>query len=261
MNLAKLASILFFSSLLLLFQMPLQAESYQARIVRVQGQVYVVNSEGKKRSAEQSDFLVNTDETVVTSKNSKAVLQFNNGTLSVLSQKSSLRVEQSGWLSQLGGRVYYVFRKVFGKQKSKKVKTKFATIGIRGTTFIVDADEGSQQVALQEGKLNIESPDDDYEFYKPEKEADDFAAFKQQAMQRQQEMNDEFGEYKKNIGKEFVEYKKSFDLKANRVVSFSGKRVDESDLDKDWTASFDGFADFSKEYSDAYKELEGSTEN
>lgn len=259
MKLTKLAGILLVSSSLF-FQSTLQAENFRARIVKVQGQVYVVNSEGEKREPEKKQFLVNSNETVVTSKNSKAVIQFEDGAMSVLDQKSSLRVEQSGWLSQLGGKIYYVFRKVVGKEKPKKVRTKFATIGIRGTTFIVDAEDASQQVALQEGKLNLESPGDDYEIHKPAPTADDFAAFKQQAAQRKQALDEEFSDYKKNIGKEFVEYKKSFDLDANKVVSFNGNRVDENTLDGDWTTSFDDFADFSKDYIDAYKELDQSAQ-
>lgn len=259
MKFTTLAGILLVLSSIL-FQSTLQAENFRARIVKVQGQVYVVNSEGEKRQPDTKQFLVNSNETVVTQKNSKAVIQFEDGAMSVLDQKSSLRVEQSGWLSQLGGKIYYVFKKVIGKQKPKKVRTKFATIGIRGTTFIVDAEDASQQVALQEGKLNIESPDDDYEIHKPAPAAADFAAFKQQAAQRQQALDDEFSDYKTNIGKEFVEYKKSFDLEANKVVSFKGKRVDENTLDKDWALSFDDFADFSKDYISAYKELDQSAE-
>jgi len=255
MKLTKLAGILIVSSSLL-FQSTLQAENFRARIVKVQGQVYVVNTEGEKREPEKKQFLVNSNETVVTSENSKAVIQFEDGAMSVLDQKSSLRVEQSGWLSQLGGKIYYVFRKVIGKNKPKKVRTKFATIGIRGTTFIVDAEDTSQQVALQEGKLNLESPGDDYEIHKPAATADEFAAFKQQAAQRQKALDNEFSDYKKNIGKEFVEYKKSFDLDANKVVSFNGNRVDENTLDENWESSFDDFADFSKDYIDAYKKFD-----
>ena len=259
MNLTKLASILLVFTPII-FQSTLQAENFRARIVKVQGQVYVINDEGEKRQPEKMQFLVNSNETVVTSKDSKAVLQFEDGAMSVLDQKSSLRVERSGWLSQLGGKVYYIFRKVLGKDKPKRVRTKFSTIGIRGTTFIVNVEENSQQVALQEGKLNIESPGDDYEFYKPVTTADDFAAFKQQAKQRDQDLRDEFSDYKQKMTKDFVEYKKSFDLKANKVVSFNANRVDENDLNKDWETSFDDFADFSKEYIDAYKELDLSTE-
>jgi len=257
MNLTKLVSALLVLSFFI-FHTGLRAENSRAKIVKVQGEVYVTNTSGDKRKVDSKEFLVNSNETVVTSKGSKAVVQFDDGAMSVLDEKSSLRVEKSGWLSQLGGKVYYVFRKVFGKEKSRKVTTKFATIGIRGTIFIIDVETGNQQVALQEGKLNIESPDDDYEFLKPAAVTGDFNAYQKQEQETQQKLRDEFKDYKKSISKEFIEYKKNFDLEANKVVNFNGKRVDESDLDNDWKSSFDGFADFSRDYIGAYKELDES---
>ncbi len=257
MNLKNLISILLLLSFFV-FQTALHAESSRAKIVKVEGDVYVTSASGKKTKVDSNEFLVNSNETVITQKGSKAILEFDNGSMSVLDEKSSLRVEKSGWLSQLGGKVYYVFRKVFGKEKSRKVTTRFATIGIRGTIFIVDVSEGNQQVALQEGKLNIESPDAAYEFYKPAAVADEFAAYQRQEKQRQQELKQEFTDYKKDIDKAFIEYKKSFDLEANKVVSFNGKRVNEADLNSDWNAAFDDFVDFSKDYVGAYKELDES---
>lgn len=253
---------LIFSIILFIFssQSLVQAENFRARIVKVQGQVYVVNSQGEKRLPKKQQFLVSSNETVVTQNGSKAVLQFDDGAMSVLGEKTSLKVEESGWLSQLSGKVYYVFRKIMGKQKSRKIKTKFATIGVRGTTFIVDANMQNQQVALQEGKLNIESPGDDYEIVKEQAAADDFAAFKQRAVEKQKKLNQEYTDYKKSINQQFIEYKKSFDLEANKVVSFSGRRVSEDDLDNDWQASFDDFSTFSKDYIGAYKELNKETE-
>lgn len=260
MKTIKLVSLFFILSTMI-FQTTANAESFRARIVKVEGHVYVVNAEGEQRKPDKKQYLVNSNETVITRKDSKAVIQFEDGAMSVLDEKSSLRVEQSGWLSQLGGKVYYVFRKVFGRDRPKKVKTKFATIGIRGTTFIVNIDSNNQQVALQEGKLNIESPGEDYAVIKPEADLDDFEAFKKQSEQRKKAMQDEFSDYKKNLKKEFVEYKKSFDLEANKVINISGLRVRESELDQGWESSFDSFSEFSKDYIDAYKELEQDTES
>ena len=66
MNFIKLVSTLFVLSPLL-FQSTLLAENFRARIVKVEGQVYVMNSEGEKRKPEKMQFLVNSDETVITS--------------------------------------------------------------------------------------------------------------------------------------------------------------------------------------------------
>lgn len=255
MKMLKLASLLILLSTTV-YQSVAQAEAFRARIVKIEGQVYIINSEGEQRTPEKKQYLVNSNETVITRKDSKAVIQYEDGVMSVLDEKSSIRVEQSGWLSQLGGKVYYVFRKVFGTGNPKKIKTKFATIGIRGTTFIVDMNNENQQVALKEGKLNIESPDENYEVIKKKGVAEGFNEFRQQAAESQQAMEDEFSEYKKNTNEEFIEYKKSFDLDANKVISVNGNRVNESELDKDWEDSFDNFSDFSKDYIGAYRELD-----
>ena len=255
MKILKLVS-LFITLSAIVYQSAAHAESFRARIVKIEGQVYIINSQGEQRRPEKKQYLVNSNETVITRKDSKAVIQYEDGVMSVLDEKSSIRVEQSGWLSQLGGKVYYVFRKVFGTNKTKKVKTKFATIGIRGTTFIVDMNSEDQQVALKEGELNIESTDENYEVIKSQGVAEEFEAFRKQAVQSGQAMEDEFTDYKKNIKKEFIEYKKSFNLHANKVISVKGNRVSESELNKDWEASFESFSEFSKDYIGAYQELD-----
>lgn len=232
-----------------------QADDFRGRIVKLQGEVYVLNERGEQRHPEKTKFLVNTNETVITRSGAKAVVQFDDGALTVLDERSRLRVEETGWLSQLGGKVYYIFRKVFGTERRRQVKTNFATIGVRGTVFIVYETEDGKGVALEEGKLNIESPGDDYELRQTQ-QVDDFAAFKQQMQQDAGAFQQEFDDYRSNIEKEFVEYKKDFDLEANRVVSFDGNRVTETELDNTFKADFDNFSNYAQDYIDAYRELD-----
>lgn len=234
-----------------------QADEFRARLVKVQGEVYVINKQGEERAPEKNSYLINQNETVVTREGGKAVVQFDDGAMSVLDEKSSLRVEQAGWLSQLSGKVFYVFRKVFGK-KQPKVKTQFATIGIRGTTFIVYATGDTSGIALKEGKINIQSPGEAYAIHRKQ-QAGDFDAFKQQMRESQQAMEREFQQYKKDIQDEFVEYKKSFDLEANRIIEFDGNRVNENELSGDVMMEFEQFESFSQDYIDAYKELDEET--
>ncbi len=235
------------------------ASDFRARIVKVEGEVYVVNEKGEKRAPEKSKYLVNEMDTVVTQKGSKAVVQFDDGAMSVLDEKSSLRVEQEGWLSQLSGKVYYVFRKVFGKKEPRKVKTKFATIGIRGTTFIVYENDDDKGIALQDGKLNIESPGAEYAIHKSQ-QADDFESFKEQMREKEENLQREYRDYRENLKKEFVEYKKSFDLEENRLVRFDGNRVDETELSDNMKSEFAEFASFAGDYINAYKELDQTVE-
>jgi len=253
-----LASQLAFLASTFMIAQNVQADDFRGRILKVQGEVYVVDGRGNRRAPEKTKFLLRKDETVVTKKGAKAVVQFNDGALSVLSGKSSVRVEQSGWLSQLGGKVYYLFRKVVGKKESKKVKTDFTTIGIRGTVFIVTADENNQGVALSEGKLNLESPGKAYEIHK-QKPDHDFNSLISEAKEKREELNREYKEYKKQLAKDFVEYKKSFDMEANKVISFTGNRVDETELTNDIKGEFENFESFAKDHIDAFQELEEET--
>ena len=260
----KKTTLTFRTGLLLSLSFHIQLASaddqFRARIVKLQGEVHVIDDRGERRDPEKTKFLVNKMDTVVTGDNARAVVQFDDGAMSVLDEKSSLRVEEAGWISQLSGKVYYLFRKVFGsKQEPKKVKTKFATIGIRGTTFIVNADDDEQSVALQEGRLNIESPGKDYEIHK-QRQADDFASFKQQMQEKQDALQREYREYRENVAREFIEYKKSFDLEAHRMIRFDGNRVNEVELSDRIQEEFENLESFAGDYIQAYKELEESTE-
>ena len=243
---------------LALFSINASANESRGRIVKIQGDVHIINDKGETRSPGKSNFLVNNNETVVTEKGSKAVIEFDDGALSVLNEKSKIKVEKAGWLSHLSGKIYYFFKKVSSKEKPRKVKTAFTTIGIRGTTFIVSDETGDQRVALEEGKLNIESPDEPYEIHKPTT-ADDFESFKKQLQEKRDVLDKEYSDYKDKVEKDFVEYKKSFDLEANRVISFSGNRVDETELSGSAKDEFGDFSDYAKEHLKSFKELEDST--
>jgi len=180
---------------------------------------------------------------ILTKKGARIVVQFDDGALSVLDEKSRLRVEKTSWFSYLGGKVYFTFKKVFGD--TRKIKTRAATIGVRGTTFIISENVKGEAVALKEGLLDVESNGPVFEIHK-KKVMDEFAQFKQQHQQAQQDMKDEFESYKQQTTNEFIEYRKQFTLKPNRVISLSGYRVDEvamNDADKADFESFESEAD------------------
>ncbi|MDH5473742.1 MAG: FecR domain-containing protein [Gammaproteobacteria bacterium] len=235
-----------------IFAGALQADNIRGRIVKIQGQVFIVNDNNERRTPEKSNFLVNNGETVVTDENSKAVIQFAGGVLSVLDEKSRLRVEKAGWFSQLSGKAYYIFKKVFNKQP-QKVYTKFATIGIRGTAFIVNASDNDNMIALEEGNLKIESPGDDYAIRKQRK-TDDFSDFRNEHQRQLQMMDQEYSDYKKQLENEFFEYKKSFELAADYQVSFNGRNVEQVAISSDIKRAFGDFTYFAAEYISAYKE-------
>ncbi len=223
----------------------------RGRILKASGEVSVIDVRGERRKVIESNVVIREMDTIVTKKGGKAVVRFSDGALSVLDEKSSLRVEKTNWFSHIGGKIYFTFRKVFGPPK--KIQSKFATIGIRGTTFIIYDDENGEGVALQEGELEIESPEGEFEIHK-QKVADDFIAFKQQAEEKKKALKNEFDEYKKQVTKEFIEYKKSFTLEANRVIRFDGKRVDETEMDDNVKAEFASFEEEAGEMLKVFRE-------
>ena len=213
---------------------------YRGKVLKFSGDVEVVNAKGEKRSVKEADEVLNENDTIVTKQGARIVVQFEDGALSVLDEKSRLRVEKTSWFSYLGGKVYFTFKKVFGEPR--RVKTRAATIGVRGTTFIISENDehNGESVALKDGLLQVESTGPAFEIHK-KKEMDEFAQFKQQHQQAKQAMQNEFEQYKKQTQKEFVEYRRVFTLQPNRVINLSGYRVDETGMTEADRADFESF--------------------
>ena len=231
----------FFSAitiLVLVFYTCASADEYSAKVIKADGEVHVIDADGQRHTVDESGFHVREMDTIVTAEGGNAVVSFDNGVMSVLDENSRLQVEKTGWLSHLGGRIYFTFKKVFGK--SRQVKTRFATLGIRGTTFIIYDDNNGQGVALQEGLLDIESPGPVFEIHR-QQQLDDFETFKQQALQQQQDMRREYDDYRDQVQRDFIEFKSNFTLQPNRVIRFDGVRVDETAIDENVKAEFDNF--------------------
>lgn len=222
------------------FSVLAEQSGFRGKVLKFSGDVEVINANGEKRVVKSVNESLNENDTIVTKKNARVVVQFDDGALSVLDEKSRLRVEKTSWFSYLGGKVYFTFKKVFGQPR--QVKTRAATIGIRGTTFIISENENQdgESVALQEGLLDVESTGPAFEIHK-KKVMDEFAQFKQQGQQAKQVMQDEFSQYKKQTQAEFIEYRREFTLQPNRVISLSGYRVDETEMSDADRADFESF--------------------
>jgi len=228
------------------------AEGFRGRIIKVQGDVKVLMSDGNSHRPEKLNNLVKEAETIITSADSKAVVQFNDGSMAVLNESSSLLVEKSEWLSQLGGKIYFAFKKIFGK-KPRKIKTGFVTLGIRGTSFIVDSNAGSESVALQEGSLHVESPGDGFEVEKEKPVVNEFDAYMQAQKGNAEEMQKEFADYSSNMNKEFTEFVKEFTLEPNKMISFNGNKVSKTDITENIRQEFSSLEEFAGDIVNEYK--------
>ena len=220
------------------FMLMADQEKIRGKVLKFSGDVEVVNAKGETRFVKKTDEPLNEMDTIVTNKGAQIVVQFDDGALSVLDEKSRLRVEKTSWFSYLGGKVYFTFKKVFGE--TRRIKTRAATLGIRGTTFIISDNEVGESVALKEGLLDVESNGPVFEIHK-KKIMDEFAQFKQQHQKAQQDMKDEFEQYKQQAKNEFIEYRQQFTLQPNRVINLSGYRVDEAAMNDANKADFESF--------------------
>ena len=229
-----------------------EQNKYRGKVLKFNGDVEIVNAKGEKRLIKKVDEAVSEMDTIVTKKDASIVVQFNDGVLSVLDEKSRLRVEKTSWFSYLGGKVYFTFKSFFGEPR--RVKTRAATIGVRGTTFIISENEkqNGETVALKEGLLKIESTGPAFEIHK-KKIIDEFAQFKQQRQQEKQVMQNEFEQYKQQNRQEFVEYRRQFTLQPNRVINLSGYRVDEIAMTKENKADFELFESAAEDLIEAFR--------
>jgi hypothetical protein len=114
---------------------------------------------------------------IVTEAGQKIALQTIEGDVLAVDGKSKVKLVKPGFFSQLFGKVFYFF--IPREDQDVTVKTSTATIGIRGTKFIIDSasddatggDVAADKVSLVEGKLNFQSNDDET-----------FALYKQRAL-------------------------------------------------------------------------------
>ncbi|MFC1589822.1 hypothetical protein ACFL3P_06095, partial [Pseudomonadota bacterium] len=96
------------------------AEEGRGQILKTTGVVKIINAQGEAREVTGSEVVVKENDTVTTGEGGNAVVRFNDGALTILDEKSSLQVEKKNWLSHLGGKIYFTFRKVFGDSQQVK---------------------------------------------------------------------------------------------------------------------------------------------
>lgn len=217
-----------------------EPDNARGKVLKFTGDVEVLDVNGESRAVTSVDMPLNEMDTIVTKKSSRVVVRFDDGAFSVLDEKSRLRVEKTSWFSYLGGKVYFTFKKVFGEPR--RVKTRAATIGVRGTTFII-SDIGEQEgesVALKEGLLQIESTGPNFEIHK-KKILDEFERFKLEQQRAKADVRDEFERYKQEAMQDFIEYQHEFTLHPDRVINLSGYRVDETAMSAGDEKDFETF--------------------
>ncbi|MEA3523149.1 MAG: FecR family protein [Campylobacterota bacterium] len=219
-----------FFIIVLMFMSMLGAKEI-AVVEKFKGSVKLLKADSIKKIRVKQGQKIDIGDRLSTSSSASALIRLLDGSEIVLKGSSSIEFPSLIEVAQNSGSVYYKISKR-DRSGALRVSTPFAIIGIKGTSFIVKSD-GNASIALEEGRIGIESVGEAYELYRQKiiAEYDRFLL----------EQSNAFEAYKQEQLKGSKLIVKSFDLEAGKQVSFNNKRVDEASLSQESKAEFDEF--------------------
>ena len=192
-------------------------------VQKVEGIVKVKHKGSIKKSKVDVGYAIQEGDILSTFGKGQALLKLIDGSSVVLGKKSVISFDAPLKWSQKEGKVYYKITKK-GTKKALKIKTDFAIIGIKGTTFIVSAEDSKGYVALKEGLIGIASIKEAFRLYKKKvlSEYENYVKTQQREFEKFKQAGEEY----------VVTTTKEFDLHAGNVVSFSEDKAVERPLQK-----------------------------
>ncbi len=197
----------------------------------VKGSVKVKSQGSFKKSKLKVGSQLKKGDLVTTSKKATAVIKLLDGSTLVLDVSSTLHFASANLAEQKEGKIFYKITSRDAKN-SLKVKTPFAIIGIKGTTFIVNAGDDSS-VKLKEGLVGIQSIKEEFELYRKAVQAEYNKYLSDQEAAYQKYLNEQ--------NKGAAEMTKEFDLQAGNTISFDGQKVNEQAWTKEDDVEFERF--------------------
>lgn len=219
--------------LILLFTASVSLADDSIEVVTSEGSVMVGDAQGKSKKPVQSKSIVQAGNVLTTGPSARAVVRVGSDGFIVVGKNSEVEIgktkKETGFFKQVTGIVYYAMNSIKGNRRPVEVRTATATIGIRGTRFLVTDVEGRNEVGMRKGLVSVTSPEGEFEIHK-KAELDEFEAYKRAGEAEIAKRTREFEDYKANTQQEFIEYKREFSLGADRMASFDGKRVEDRPL-------------------------------
>lgn len=201
-------------------------------VQKVAGDVKVKSEGSIKKNAVNAGLEVQTGDLLTTSKEGLVLIKLSDGSSVILDASSSVLFASRDSMEQQGGKIFYKITSRDAKN-ALKIKTPFAIIGIKGTTFVVNATQNAS-VTLKEGLIGVTSIKEEFELYrkKVQEEFNNYISDQQS----------EFEKYKNEQNKYAVaESTKEFDLEAGNRISFSGQKVNEDPWNEEDDAEFKRF--------------------
>lgn len=228
--------LLFFITFMFIFPFFTFAEMKAGEVKKFVGNVtlYKGNDFRGKRITDNNTPVFPND-SLKTLTESRAFVKLSDKSEIIMNELSTLNVTGFKNTDVEDGEVLFNITKT-SQLKGFMVKTKTATIGVKGTQFAVVADNRSMKVFLNEGRITVEAVKGEFKRY-VEKELDEFEAY---LLQQQSE----YKKYKENLKKEFVEYARSFTLDEGGAVSIVDNEVKNIEIPEKIKNDFRLFEDF-----------------
>ncbi|WP_280331249.1 FecR family protein [Sulfurimonas sp. C5] len=201
-------------------------------VEELQGNVKVKPQNSIKKIKVLAGYQIQEGDILSTYEDGCAKIKLEDNSTLIVDTDSMVRFISGVDLKQENGKVYY---KITSKKTKDalKVETNFAIIGIKGTTFIVKADE-QKELLLQEGVVGINSIKEEFELYRKKINAE-FEDFKAKQQQGFDEYKAAFEKYEKAVKTQ------AFDLQQQNKVSFEDNIVKEDSFDQNDADEFKYF--------------------
>lgn len=212
-----------------------------ADLLYVKGYVELLAEDGSVKKSGKPGDEIDYGESIRVGKDSRALVKSSDGMASVLGANSEMRIKEAGFFDHLRGAAYYVLSKIPSAAQSRGnnygVNTTVATLGIRGTRFLVDLNGDEGQVALTEGLINVSA--NEGKSFSIESYPDDMTFQEFQAAQKDlfdSFQKDDFKAYQESQKKAFERFKQEFFIQPNQSVSFDGESVSYQSINEETAA-------------------------
>jgi hypothetical protein len=219
-------------------------------VVRAEGDVAITQQDQPSRKVYTKSVLP-ARHYLVTGPNGRAVVKVGDVGYIVVEKNSKIEVDKSGDYAgifrHVTGMIYYALNAIQGSQRSVGVKTATATIGVRGTRFLVADLPERKEIGMRKGLVSVTSPGEAYEIHRQTQE-DEFEAFKKEASDAIAEEKRNFSEYKAKTQREFIEFKREFALGADRMATFDGNVVTERALSDESGKDMESLENYAAEW-------------
>lgn len=155
----------------------------------------------------------------------------------VLMENSVLFIEGIDRINFEEGRVLFQIRKR-GEGKGLKVRVRSVIIGIKGTRFMVTAQEDSVGIFLKEGNLIVRKMVGEFIRYR-KREEEEFEEFRREIEEGIRREEEGFERFKEETEREFREFVKEFELKGGSAVMIVGSEVRDVPIPPDVEREFE----------------------